>query len=98
MISAFPHQFCVSNAYRVAPSKWAFRLTGVLSDLVNSAHLLSEIEFAQVARIWSEDAMLDPLWWRTWEDRCREEEFPPVPVAPEIPDDVQAFLTLNRPS
>ena len=46
-------------------AKWAFRLTGVLSDLIKSAHLLSKIEFAQAARIWSEDAMFDPLWRRT---------------------------------
>ena len=77
-------------------AKWAFRLTGVMSDLMNSAHLLSHAEFVHAARAWSEDAMVDPLWWRTFEDRCREEEFSPVPVVPEIPDDVQAFLTWER--
>ena len=77
-------------------AKWAFRLTGVVSDLINSAHLLSHVEFVHAARAWSEDAMVDPLWWRTWEDRCREEEFPPVPVVAEIPDDVQAFFTIEN--
>jgi hypothetical protein len=40
--------------------------------------------------------MVDLPWWRTWEDRCREEEFPPVPVIPEVPDDLQEFLALAR--
>ena len=77
-------------------SRWAFRLTRVMSDLINSAHLLSHIEFALAARAWSEDEMIDPLWWRTWEDRCRGEEFPPVLVVPEIPDDVRAFFASER--
>ena len=72
--------------------KWAFRLTGVMADLINSAHLLSDLEFSSAARAWSHVAMIDRLWSRTWEERCREPEFAPGPVVAEIPDDVQAFF------
>ena len=85
-----------SLAVRLAGRSRRCGIAGRCPPSISSAHLLSNIEFAHAARAWSEDAMIDPLWWRTWENRCREEEFPPVPVIAEIPDDVQAYLALKR--
>jgi len=56
-------------------ARWAFRLTGVISDLINSAHLLTHPEFVRAARDWSETVMIFPDWWRDIEDRYRDEAF-----------------------
>ena len=73
--------------------RWAHRLTSVMSALINSAHLLTHMEFIQAARDWSGRRMVSPYWWRDLEDRFRDEEFgyDVKPVDFSIVDDLQAF-------
>lgn len=79
-------------------ARWAFRLTGVISDLINSAHLLTHPELVRAARDWSETVMIFPDWWRDMEDRYRDEAFDyeVEPINFSLLDEVQAFWDARR--
>ncbi|EDY21117.1 hypothetical protein CfE428DRAFT_1410 [Chthoniobacter flavus Ellin428] len=79
-------------------ARWAFRLTGVMSDLINSAHLLTDTEFTKTARDWSGDVMIFPDWWRDIEDRHRDEAFgfELEPIDFCIIEEMQAFWDARR--
>jgi hypothetical protein len=79
-------------------ARWAFRLTGVISDLINSAHLLTHPEFVRAARDWSETVMIFPDWWRDIEDRYRDEAFgyEVEPIDFSLLAEVQAFWDARR--